>query len=637
MMNVQVALAGDEVVISFPYNPSDVERVKALPERCFRKKEGVWVAPANASTVRLLQEFFGPRLDLDNASKALLEDAERSSEEAMLVRYQKQLGEIDTSSVPPVADLIKTVGPDGKEQTLYHHQKAWLALFGRSRRAGNFFDQGTGKTPTMFADAVWAWRRGSIDTLIILCINNVKPQLVCPYRSAEDELGKFVPDDVPVNAGVVQSSRDVTERKVWDRFLRRFKQEQVLNVIAVNFEALNVDRVYKWLLEIADKRTMIYADESTRIKAVPKKTKKRGPINRSARAIEIRNQCAAARIMSGTPIIKRPLDAWAQLCFLDRSLLPWGSYSAFQAHFCVMGGFQGRQVLFYKNLEDLAEVLAGVSLRVMKEDCLDLPPKVYAPRRNVAMVKKQREAYEEMRREALVILDRNAQVVNFDDVDLDVHLMRLGKSDDSGQHTVHRAPIVLTQILRLQQITSGYLPLYEELEDGTVRVQDHVELVEPGKNPKLQAALEIIQDSGDQKVIVWGRFRRELQGMADVLRGAGIGFVQFHGGVKEGERVVARRRFKDDPACKVFVGNPAAGGTGLNLQSASVVIYLSNDHNTENRVQSEDRCHRIGQHRSVTYFDIVVPGTIDTKVLSVLKQNKSLSDLILGDDPKEWI
>jgi SNF2 family DNA or RNA helicase len=164
-----------------------------------------------------------------------------------------------------------------------------------------------------------------------------------------------------------------------------------------------------------------------------------------------------------------------------------------------------------------------------------------------------------------------------------------------------------------------------------------LELVAPRNNPKLQEALNIIEECGNQKVIIWTRFKAELAGMANVLDQAHIPFVEFHGGVDEQERIQARTEFQNNPDCKVFLGNPAAGGIGLNLFAATVVLYLSNSFSTETRLQSEDRAHRIGTTQPVTYYDIVCPNTVDVKVLKALRENRKIADEVMKDGVVQWL
>ena len=94
-----------------------------------------------------------------------------------------------------------------------------------------------------------------------------------------------------------------------------------------------------------------------------------------------------------------------------------------------------------------------------------------------------------------------------------------------------------------------------------------------------------------------------------------------------------------DPKSSIrfFVGNPQTAGRGITLTAANTVIYYANDFNLETRIQSEDRCHRIGQHNPVTYIDLITEGTIDKKIVKSLRNKINLSAKVLGEEAREWL
>ena len=154
----------------------------------------------------------------------------------------------------------------------------------------------------------------------------------------------------------------------------------------------------------------------------------------------------------------------------------------------------------------------------------------------------------------------------------------------------------------------------------------------------------------DEKVIIWCRFVEEIKALKELL---GDQAVMYYGEVTKEERVIALNRFQGgieidilkgaekeiphDPNTRFFIANQSCAGLGLTLTVASTVIYFSNDFSFANRMQSEDRCHRIGQKKNVTYIDLISPKTIDEKILKALRSKKSMADLITGDKVEEWI
>jgi len=433
--------------------------------------------------------------------------------------------------------------------------------------------------------------------VLVFCPNSVKTNWVS-WEGA-DEISNHMPPDVKYIKGVWMSDANAAETKAWKNFeiaLGRRQADQLI-VLSVNVDALIVPRLFEFLEKFCQAfRTMIVGDESTRIAEMSAK--------RTRAAKKLRRLCALARILTGTAVIKSPLKAYSQFDFLDPEILRFGSFYAFRNRYAHMGGFENRVVIHYKNLDELTKRISSASFRVTKDECLDLPPKVYQ-KRHVKLTKRQGELYNTMRQEFI------------------------------AEHKGNRveAPLVLTQMLRLQQITAGYLPLLNDAGE-TVGIQ---EITEPKHNPKMQEVMDIIDESGDQKIIVWARFTPEIDALLTLLSKAGIKAVRFDGSVSDRDRKTNREAFQNDPEVKVLVGNAAAGGIGLNLYAASIAIYLSNSFDTEQRVQSEDRCHRIGTTRSVTYYDIIVPATVDVKIIATLRANKKIAAEVMQDGWKEWI
>ena len=88
---------------------------------------------------------------------------------------------------------------------------------------------------------------------------------------------------------------------------------------------------------------------------------------------------------------------------------------------------------------------------------------------------------------------------------------------------------------------------------------------------------------------------------------------------------------------RFFVGQPRTGGYGITLTEATTVVYFSNSYDLEIRLQSEDRAHRIGQKKPVTYIDIVSPNTVDEKILQALEEKNILAGQVLGEEVKGWL
>jgi hypothetical protein len=252
----------------------------------------------------------------------------------------------------------------------------------------------------------------------------------------------------------------------------------------------------------------------------------------------------------------------------------------------------------YRNLEKLRKLIEPHSFRVLKAECLDLPKKVYT-QTWFKMTEDQRKAYELMKEEARMVLS-------------------------DGTVT---AVAKLATLMKLSQICSGFI-----IEPITRAVKP---IMPPDKNPKLlllKARLEDIIEDG-QQAIVWARFREEIRQIEELCAANGWASCSYHGGTPDDVRPQHVAAFERGDY-KVFIGQQRSGGTGITLVAASRVFYYSNTFSLEDRVQSEDRAHRIGQERDVVYEDMLCAGTIDVKITKALRNKQEIAAIIVGDIDK---
>lgn len=591
-MSDHIALQDDRFLVRTP-RP---EKLMPLQQKRWSKADDAFVTQANLKNARILTQLFGPECWDTEASghRDALEAKDAAREHNATVTRERDK-----------IDLSVLQGRQWGQYTPFHHQQQALALASKLDEFGYFMDQGTGKTLCAINDAAQAWRDNKIKLVIVICPNNVKTNWRHPDVGGVDELSTHRPTDVPFVSHVwmtPQTKDNRTQQLVFERSL--LADAPALHWLVVNVEALGTTRCQEYLHDLCEKYpTMIAVDESTRIKTPG--------AQRTKVALSLSRFAKMRRIMSGTPVIKAPENAWAQLRFLGQDAMPFESHTAFKKHFVVESrpfGFNGpSKIEGYRNMDQLSHLIDRVSFRVMKEECLDLPPKVYN-KRFVDMLPEQKKAYEEMRKRSYVLLEKHGLEV--------------------------AAPIILVQMLRLQQIACGFLPRVDEAG----KLIEVVPLGDPAANPKIVTAMEIVEET-EGKLIIWCNFTAQLKLMARALTTAGVKHVLFYGEIEDEDRVRNREAFQNDPDVKVFLGNPAAGGIGLTLTAAEGAIYLSNSFRTEDRVQSEDRCHRIGsdRHQSINYFDVITQGSIDEKVIGVLRDNKRMSDEIMRTGWKEWI
>jgi SNF2 family DNA or RNA helicase len=334
-------------------------------------------------------------------------------------------------------------------------------------------------------------------------------------------------------------------------------------------------------------------DESTTIKTPTAK--------RTKNIIGLGKYAKYRRIMTGSPVTKNPLDLYTQCEFLDPYLLDFTSYYAFRNRYAEMKTMhlRGRSIQVvdeFKNLAELSESLQGFSYRVLKEDCLDLPPKNFT-KRHITLTPEQKKVYEQMKKAAMAVLN--------------------GK--------VTSTMTVLTQLMRLHQITCGHFTA----DDGSVQTINSNRVTE---------LLNILEET-EGKAIIWANYQKDVgQIIEQIEKEYGPGsVVDYYGLTAQENRQDNIRQFQSDPKCRFLVGTPSTGGYGITLTAANTVIYYSNGYDLEKRLQSEDRAHRIGQKKNVTYIDIIAEETVDEKIVKALRDKINIASEVLGEELKDWI
>jgi SNF2 family DNA or RNA helicase len=467
---------------------------------------------------------------------------------------------------------------------------------------GIYLDPGMGKSRVALKIAERWHRQGKIDAMVVLAKNSGKTNWVIWDHMIEDpELDEDAVAvhlrDYPVIKGLWISGATGQDKREWNNFEKRINGDTrgKLVILAINYQALLSEVVLGFLMDFMDKfRTVLCADESTQIAEISAK--------RTKRAIKLARKAPKRLALSGTPVMKRPLKIFAQAKFLDEKALGYTSFYPFRNRYARMGGFEMRQVMGYENLDELSDKIASFSIRAQAKDHLDMPEQQWHKRR-VYMTPEQAKAYKTMREEFYAEVDGGLAVT---------------------------APIVIAQMTRLAQIVGGFLPD----EDG-----NPVAIIPPDRNPKALETMDIIDDAPGQS-IVWCRFKPEIAAVAALCRDAKVSFYEFHGEVGETDRVRVRKAFQRGER-QVVLATPSSGGDSIDeFKVADTAIFYSNDADTEKRKQAEGRTWRAGSaklHKTINYYDILVPNTTDTKYMQILRRDSKLSALLLRESWKEWI
>jgi SNF2 family DNA or RNA helicase len=467
----------------------------------------------------------------------------------------------------------------------YKHQMTALEKSWHKETYAYFMEMGTGKTKVLIDNMSMLYDKGKIDGALIIAPKGV---IKTWY---EQELPTHLPNHIENVTVLWQSNITKTQQEKLESL---FEIGTALHILVMNVEAFSTEKGIKFASKFLNSHKVLMAiDESTTIKTPTAK--------RTKNIIDLGEYAKYRRIMTGSPVTKNPLDLYTQCYFLDPYLLDHASYYAFRNRYAVMKSMHVRgrtiQVVHaFQNLGELSEKLQGFSYRVLKEDCLDLPPKNWT-KRHITLSKEQQKVYDQMKKTALATLN--------------------GK--------VTSTMTVITQLMRLQQITCGHFVA----DDGSTQ-----EI----KNNRITELMEVL-DEIEGKAIIWGHWQKDIQNIVDEIdkiHGPGS-VVSYYGLTPQDERQDNIRKFQDDPKCRFMVGTPSTGGYGITLTAANTVIYYSNGYDLEKRLQSEDRAHRIGQKKNVTYIDIIAEDTVDEKIVKSLRKKINIASEVLGEELKDWI
>lgn len=481
-----------------------------------------------------------------------------------------------------------------------------------------FWEQGTGKSKPTIDEQVYHMLAGRINASLVFAPNGVHSNWV------NNEWPTWLPGEVQEHVRLVEYNTEYADTRWHQKMVEDALYGRRIPFIAMSYDALMTEKGLKVAQHMLKRRRcFLTGDEAHRFKDPSTK--------RTKRVLAAAKWAPFRRILTGTPILESPFNAYTLMKFVDENYwLPYrlSTYTTFRAMFGQFGkGFidpnsaQGRRMkaqgemdltnhVGYQHLDLLQDALASNSSRYLKEDVLDLPPKVYSFRTHRLSILQER-VYEQLKEQLLAELDE-------------------------GTITTSMA---LTQLLRLQQVASGHV----KMDDGTMRYFD--------PNPRAKLMKEVLTDM-PHRCIVFNKFTEDVDLNMDLARKLGLRPVRYDGRDGPKERNEAVERFQDLPASDpkaydLIVANTAALSEGRTLTEAKTVVYYSNGWSAIQRQQSEDRPHRIGQTgaplpgpdggHGVMYIDLYCPGTPDEKIVKAYRKKQSISEKVLGDNPRNWI
>ena len=468
----------------------------------------------------------------------------------------------------------------------YEHQLKALKRSWKKPFFAYFMEMGTGKSKVLIDNISMLYDNGKIDGALIIAPKGV-------YKNWYDqEIPNHMVNHIDKKVVLWQATISQKQQRELDSL---FKTDEDLHILIMNVEALStqkgVDFAKKFLFS---HRALMAVDESTTIKNPDaKRTKNICDLGLAARF---------SRILTGSPVTKSPLDLYKQCEFLQPELLGFSSYYAFRSRYAKLktmnfGGKSFQIVAGYKNLDELAEIIKPFSERILKKDCLDLPPKTYT-KRTIQLSSEQQKLYTQMKRMAVAEMHNKTMTTS----------------------------TALVQLMRLQQITCGHF----KADDGTVKQI---------KNNRVSELLNVL-DEVEGKAVIWCHWRHDINNVvAAISKDYGPrSVVTYYGDTTTEDRQKAIKEIQNpDSEVRFLVGTPQTGGYGITLTEANTMIYFSNGYDLEKRTQSEARIDRIGQTRNMTYVDIIAEKTVDEKIVKALRKKIDIASQIMGEKLEYWI
>jgi len=389
----------------------------------------------------------------------------------------------------------------------YKHQLTALEKSWNKETYAYFMEMGTGKTKVLIDNMSMLYDKGKVNGALIIAPKGVVKTWY------EQELPTHLPNHIE-NVTVLWQS-NIT-KKQQEKLETLYEIGTALHILIMNVEALSTKKGVDFAAKFLNSHSTLMAiDESTTIKTPSAR--------RTKNIIKLGRMSKYRRIMTGSPVTKNPLDLYTQCEFLDPWILDFTSYYAFRNRYAEMKTLHlsGRSIQVvhkFQNLNELSETLKNFSYRVLKEDCLDLPDKVFV-KRHIALTPDQRKIYEEMKKQAIAHMN--------------------GK--------VASTLTVLTQLMRLQQITCGHFVA----DDGTTQGVS---------SNRLKELMDVLEET-EGKAIIWAHWQRDVNSIIEEVNkvyGPGS-IVDYYGVTPQEERQPNIKKFQDDPKCRFMVGTPSTG------------------------------------------------------------------------------
>ena len=534
--------------VSFDYNPEIVSFIKKMGTRVYNPDNHTWEMPIN-NIISLCNKFENEEIKISGIYEDL----------------HKQEFEID---IPK--DYIFKTKP-------FNHQIDGVRFGLNKKKFLLCDDQGLGKTFQIINWVGCLEKTDTINKVLIVCgVNSLKYNWQSEIGIHSNEKGWVLGTRYRKTTG--KAYEGSTKDKLEDLDNLPDCRYIITNIETLRAGAEKISKT-KYHFPIAEKLQELCKNGTISVIAFDEAHRSKEPTSLQSRAM-MNVQAKYMVAMSGTPLMNNPLDLYFPMKWLGYEN---HSFYQFKQHYCTLGGWGGSQVVGYKNLEEIREMMEQIMLRRLKTEVLDLPEKIRKIE-YVDMTPKQNQIYKEV---------------------------YAGVMSDLQKIKFSNNP--LSMMIRLRQAT-GWTGIISNTVQESAKMERMIELVN-----------EIV--SSGQKAIIFSNWESMTEVAREKLKSYSPAYIT--GATKADERMKEVERFQNDDKCKVIIGTIGAMGTGLTLTAAQNVIFLDSPWNMALKAQAEDRAHRIGTKGTVSVITLCCRDTIDERIEELVEKKGQIADALV--------
>lgn len=539
--------------VSFPYNEVLLDLIKKEPVRFFIKETKEWELP-----IKVMFTFV-------KKLSALYKEGPSSVEETPALKIPQETKKLEQYDYPEM------------KSTLMNHQKEGFQYLMNHNKSLLLYDMGLGKTITSIAVAIARKNLGQIDHCIVICgVNSIKFNWAAEVHTHSNEDAYILGQRENRKGNLVVRGNKEKLIDVCD--YNKIKEFFIIT----NVETLRDVNIMAELKRHLGKRTMVIVDEIHKCNNIDSKQGKAMLDNFS--------DVGYFYGLTGTIVRNNPLDVYLPLKIIGaEKRKPY----EFKMRYCIMGGFENKEVVGYKNVEEIQKFVDAYSIcRNKKEVLNDLPDKTLVDE-YLEMTPAQRTVYNQMKK-------RTVQEFR----------------EENGERK--RTFAILGKFVKMRQATAA--------PEILSSVTDSI---------KMDRALEILENavSEGQKVVVFSIWEQVIDAFESRI--SKYNPAKITGAIQDREE--QKRRFMEDDDCKVIIGTVGAMGTGYTLTAGTVAIFLDEPWTAADKAQAEDRLHRIGAKNNVVIYTLMCKGTIDEKVHQIINEKKEVSTAVVHSSPQELV